>query len=185
MENAVSRLTVAPSTSSWVESNGDQQHERPVAFLDLHVDDRPMRDLLDVPEDWEQQPLQETTALRDDWRPKAVVDYLDRLLGVLPGDYDDGRVSLLLCPVCGDLWCGALSMELTLSPQTVMWQKFGWQGDADDDEPQPFPERSFTFDRSEYERLLHGLREHYKRQALVPPPLKFLRRMFHRGSSNP
>lgn len=183
MENAVYRLTVAPSTSSWIESKGDEHRERPLPFLDFLVNDRPLRDLLDVPEDWEQQPLHETTALRDDWRPKAAMDYLDRLLGVLPGDYDDGRVSLLLCPVCGDLWCGALSMELTLLPQTVTWQKFGWQGDADDDEPQPFPERSFTFDRSEYEQLLRGLREHYKKRALMPQPVENLLRLFGLGSA--
>ena len=54
-----------------------------------------MRDLLDVPKDWE-EPLQGITALRDDWRPKTVMDYLDRLLGLIPGDYDGGRVSLLV-----------------------------------------------------------------------------------------
>lgn len=183
MENGLYRLTVAPSASSWVESNGDQRHERPIAFLDFLVDDRPMRDLLDVPEDWE-QPLYETTALRDDWRPKAVVDYLDRLLGVLPGDYDDGRVSLLVCAVCGDLWCGAVSVELALSPRTVSWQKIGWQGDPEDVEPETLTEQSFTFDRDEYEQLLRGLREHYKKQALVPPPLRFLRHVFRRGSAN-
>lgn len=155
MENGVHRLTVAPSASSWVESNEDQQHERPVAFLDL----------------------------RDDWRPKAVVDYLDRLLGVLPGDYDDGRVSLLVCAVCGDLWCGAVSMELALSPQTVTWQKIGWQGDPEDVEPQLLTDESFTFDRDEYEELLRGLREHYKKQAFIPPPLRFLRRVFGRGTA--
>ncbi|GAB12926.1 hypothetical protein ARGLB_029_00020 [Arthrobacter globiformis NBRC 12137] len=183
MENGLYRLTAAPSASSWVESKGDQQDERPIPFLDFLVDDRPMRDLLDVPEDWE-QPLYETTALRDDWRPKAVVDYLDRLLGVLPGDYEDGRVSLLICVVCGDLWCGAVSVELALSPQTVTWQKIGWQGDPEDVEPETLTEQSFTFDRDEYEQLLRGLREHYKKQALVPPPLRFLRRLFRRGSSS-
>ena len=55
-------------------------------------------------------------------------------------------------------------------------QKFGWQGDADDDELQPFPERSFTFDRSEYEQLLRDLREHYKRRALMPQPTRNLLR---------
>jgi hypothetical protein len=177
MENGLHRLTVAPSASSRVESNGDQQFERPDAFLDFLVNDRPMRDLLVIPEDWE-QPLDETTALRDDWRPKAVVDYLDRLLGVRPGDYDDGRVSLLVCAVCGDLWCGALSIELALSPQTATWQKIGWRSNPDDVEPQLLTDQVFAFDRGKYEELLRGLREHYEKQALIPPPLKFLRRVF-------
>lgn len=181
MEKEVYRLTVAPSTASTVEVNDGQQRERPVTFLDFLVNGRPLRDLLDVPEDWE-EPLQGTTVLRDDWRPTAVTGYLDRLLGVLPGDYDDGRVSLLICPICGDLWCGALSMELIVSPRTVTWHKFGWQGDADDDEPQPFQERSFTFDRAEYEQLLRGLREHYKTRARMPKGLKKLLRHFGPGS---
>lgn len=177
MEDEVCRLTVAPSTASRIESDGEQQRDRPVAFLDFLVNDQPMRDLLDVPEDWG-MPLEGTTALRDDWRPKAVMDYLDRLLGLTPGDYDDGRVSLLVCQICGDLWCGALSMELTMSPQSVTWRQFGWQGDADDDEPQLFPERSFTFDRAEYDQLLRGLREHYRKRVFIPQPVRKLLRQF-------
>jgi hypothetical protein len=177
MVNTVTRLTVAPSSTSYTEADGDNQRERPVEFLDFFINGLPLRDLLDIPEDWE-QPLFETTALRDDWRPKAAVEYLDRLLGILPGDYDDGRVALLLCPICGDLWCGALSMELTVLPEAVTWQKFGWQGDIDDDEPHPFPGLSFTFDRIQYEQLLGALRQQYEERAVVPEPLRLLARLF-------
>lgn len=57
MEKEVYRLTVAPSTASTVEVNDGQQRERPVTFFDFLVNGRPLRDLLDVPEDWE-EPLQ-------------------------------------------------------------------------------------------------------------------------------
>ncbi|GAA3665343.1 hypothetical protein GCM10023081_00250 [Arthrobacter ginkgonis] len=132
-------------------------------FLDFLVDGRPLRDLLEVPDDTK-QPTQETTALRDDhnW-PSAAVEQLDRLLGVLPGDFDDGRIALLMCTACGDLACGAVSMELVQTPQTITWQRFGWQ-DGVTDEPQPwlFPEQSFTFDQTDYEHLLRSLQDRYR-----------------------
>lgn len=49
MESGVYRFTVAPSASSWVESDKDHKHEGPMAFLDFLVNDRPMRNLLKLP----------------------------------------------------------------------------------------------------------------------------------------
>jgi hypothetical protein len=36
------------------------------------------------------------------------MEYPDRLPGLLPGDFDDGHVALLVCPICGDVECGAV-----------------------------------------------------------------------------
>lgn len=85
-----------------------------------------------------------------------------RLLGRIDGDFADGRVALLVCPVCCGLDCGALSMELGLEPAIVAWRHFGWQ-DGFTDEPQPWllPEQSFFFDRAAYESDLLSLRGHY------------------------
>jgi hypothetical protein len=153
-----------------------------VGFLDLVVDGRPLRDLLNIPED-AARPEQQTTALRDDWPPKTVMEYLDRLLGLLPGDFDDGRIALLLCPVCGDVWCDTVSMELAQAPQAVTWRRFGWQAGTADDEPWMFPDQSFTFERAEYEQFLQGLRDRYGKRASWPPPLRGLLRLLGHHSS--
>ena len=148
--------------ASYDEYPREDKHQ--IEFLDFFVDGQPLRELLSVPDEMA-KPEQETTALRDDW-PHAAVEQLDRLMSLIPGDFSDGRVSLLICPVCGDQACGALTMELTTAADTVTWRRFGWQ-DGITDEPQPwlFEDQAFRFDRTQYERLLNSLKEHY--QSLV------------------
>jgi hypothetical protein len=153
------QLSVGPATAFYDDYSREDRHQ--IDFLDFFVDGRPLRELLSVPDEMA-KPEQETTALRDDW-PHAAVEQLDRLLSLTPADFDDGRVSLLICPVCGDQACGAMTMELITTADTVSWQRFGWQ-DGVTDEPQPwlFEDQTFTFDRAEYERLLQSLRERYQ-----------------------
>jgi hypothetical protein len=148
--------------ASYDEYPREDKHQ--IEFLDFFVDGQPLRELLTVPAEMA-KPEQETTALRDDW-PHAAVEQLDRLMSLIPGDFSDGRVSLLICPVCGDQACGALTMDLTTTADTVTWRRFGWQ-DGITDEPQPwlFEDQTFTFDRAQYERLLKSLKERY--QSLV------------------
>lgn len=80
-----------------------REDKHQIEFLDFFVDGQPLRELLSVPAEMA-KPEQETTALRDYW-PHAAVEQLDRLMSLIPGDFSDGRVSLLICPVCGDQAC--------------------------------------------------------------------------------
>jgi hypothetical protein len=66
-------------------------------------------------------------SLRDDLPPRAAIEQLDQLLGRKSGDFSDGRVALYLCPIDGDLWCGAVSVEIERTSESVTWQKLGWQ----------------------------------------------------------
>ncbi|MFC9336446.1 hypothetical protein [Arthrobacter sp. NPDC057009] len=127
------QLSAGPAMASYDEYPREDKHQ--IEFLDFFVDGQPLRELLSVPDEMA-KPEQETTALRDDW-PHAAVEQLDRLMALIPGDFSDGRVSLLICPVCGDQACGALTMELTTAADTVTWRRFGWQ-DGITDEPQPW-----------------------------------------------
>lgn len=133
-----------------------------ISFLDVIVNDQPLRELWNVPE--ELAPLEfGATSLRDDIDPRAAIEQLDRLLGRLPGDFEDGRVALYLCPIDGDLWCGAVSMEVLRTPETVIWRELGWQEPDPLDGPEltPFEDQLFTFDRRQYEGVLQNLRSKY------------------------
>ena len=153
------QLSVGPATATYDEYPRESKHQ--IEFLDFFVDGQPLRELLRIPVEMA-KPEQETTALRDDW-PRAAVEQLDRLMSFIPGDFSDGRVSLLICPVCGDQACGAMTMDLTTTADAVTWCRFGWQ-DGITDEPQPwlFEDQTFTFDRTQYERLLNSLKERYQ-----------------------
>lgn len=90
-----------------------------------------------------------------DFWPTVAVKHLRQLLGEAPGEFDDGRVAVLRCPIDGDLGCTALSMRLVLAADAVTWSDFGWQNDYEVfDEEDGIPDLRFTFERHAYEGLL-------------------------------
>ncbi|MBM7781766.1 hypothetical protein [Arthrobacter tumbae] len=154
-------LSVVPAQVSY------EGRTTPIEFHDFVIDGRLLRERLQVPADFSAIE-QETTALRRDW-PHAAVEQIDRLCLTEPGDFVDGRVAILACPVCGDIDCGAVSATISVEESTVTWEEFGWQDGYTDDPPQPwlFEPQCFTFDKTAYLALMHQLREQFA--ELVPP----------------
>jgi len=144
----VNRLGVGPSVTRWNDGGA--------RFLDWTIDGVALRDL--VPTD-HQTPL---CLDGNGWREAAVAT-LSRLLGDLPGDFDDGRVALVFCPLCGDLGCGAYSVEVVFGDDVVEWRTFGWQTDYEPFEDSE--EYKFTgarFERKAYETVLRDLLSNYR-----------------------
>lgn len=50
-----------------------------------------------------------------------------RLLLLEPGDASDGRASLFVCPECGDLGCGAVTVRVDKGADTISWREFGYE----------------------------------------------------------
>lgn len=83
-----------------------------------------------------------------------------RLLADAPPDLPGGRVAVFVCPECGDLGCGAITVELVVGPTEVQWRDWAWQTDYD-----PEPDRAglddmraIHFDRASYEEALRSQR---------------------------
>lgn len=57
---------------------------------------------------------------------------IDRLLLRAPADLPEGRVSFYLCPECGDLGCGAVSLIVQREPGSILWKDFGFQNNYED-----------------------------------------------------
>ncbi|MFC9257302.1 hypothetical protein [Amycolatopsis thailandensis] len=144
----MNRLGVEPSVTRW--DGGEAR------FLGWTIDGAALRDLV---------PTQNQTPLfldDDGWRETAVAT-LSRLLGDLPGDFDDGRVALDFCPLCGDLGCGAYSVEVVFGDDVVEWRNFGWQTDYEPfDDPDEYKFTGALFDRKAYETLLRDLLSNYR-----------------------
>jgi len=96
--------TTTPTTqvSGWLRKKV-VTHERPVE--DWTVDGIALRQIVAERASWpggglpsEHPPLRD-----DDFWPRLAVRNLRSLLGEAPGDFPDGRVVLLYCPVCADL----------------------------------------------------------------------------------
>ena len=155
-------LATATARTRWTEVVGFVRERvlvRELVFEDWVVDGVPLRQLVAEREETV-DPVQEMTYLCEapPW-PELAVAGLRRLLGEEPGDFDDGRISLLVCPVDADLGCRALSATLVLDGETVEWRDVGWQVDYE-----PFstteggfdPPMHFRFDRAAYTTLLRG-----------------------------
>lgn len=83
-----------------------------------------------------------------------------RLLRTEPADFADDRRSILVCPECGDIGCGAVSVVVDFSNGSVIWKDFGYQNNY---EPEIHGEHlkrlgPFEFGLEDYKsKLIHAL----------------------------
>ena len=142
----MSRLGLTSAATSYSDSG----QERIVHFQDWTVEGQPLRTLVGA------RPPQEMTPLSEDafW-PGVAVNHLRQLLGERPGEFADGRLAVLVCPIDADLGCFALSMRLSLDDDVVTWTQFGYQVDYEPFDPtDELPGLEFRFDRSAYETVV-------------------------------
>lgn len=145
-------LGVQPATTGWNHNDGRRSTRREVSFEDWTIDGVPLRSLFASPGN----PVQEMTMLAE---PSATGSAsLQRLLGQAPGDFADGRVALLVCPLDWDLACNTYSARVTFGEDWVGWSDFGWQVDYEPFEPtDELAPADARFEHAAYERLLNAL----------------------------
>lgn len=129
-------------------SGGGGRTER--RYLDFVIDGVPLSSLLDAdfisPFGWfdadEQEPI------------------IARLIGEKPPNLAHSRTSLYICPECGDLGCGAITLSIERGPGVIIWKNFGFQNSYDDDvHTVGFEDIGpFTFDGRHYHELFERLR---------------------------
>jgi hypothetical protein len=81
-----------------------------------------------------------------------------RLLLDEPADFPNDRRSLYVCPECGDLGCGAVSVVIESVENQIVWRDFGYENNYEnivrsDSYRNLGP---FVFDAAEYERVIRG-----------------------------
>ena len=124
-----------------------------VTYLDFTVDGAP---LLPQLANRAAGGLDFVSVIQQAW-PIETVAAIHRLLGTHEGDLPDGRISLYVCPECGDLGCGAVTANLHVGSETVTWRAIGSQADYDQEvsplgDDGGFPDVEFT--RASYEAAL-------------------------------
>ena len=67
---------------------------------------------------------------------------------------------LYSCPECGDLGCGAVTVNLTVESDRVVWSDWGWQTNYEPgvDRTRLHGIPTMAFERTEYERVLANAR---------------------------
>jgi hypothetical protein len=154
MERKLSTLEFAFRERPHVKMpGGSYQSER--NFLDFIVDgqslsERTRYDLVSV--------------LCKEWVPEERERSVRRLLGEEAADFPDNRRSILVCPECGDIGCGAVSVIVAFSDETAVWRDFGYQNNY---EPKIDGEHlkslgPFEFDLTDYNQKLIGALEMIK-----------------------
>lgn len=85
---------------------------------------------------------------------------IDRLLGKSPPDVAQGRTTLYICPECGDLGCGAVTLLVQVATGAVIWRDFGVQNNYEDVVRSKGFEGigPFTFDLDQYNQLFERVR---------------------------
>lgn len=91
--------------------------------------------------------------------PEASISSLRQLAGLEPRSrywpLTPGRFPLYVCPMCADLGCGAITVEVVHDGGVVTWRDFQVEDGLEHNEQidlTRFP--SFTFDRGQYEAAL-------------------------------
>jgi hypothetical protein len=88
--------------------------------------------------------------------PTSIETHIPKLLLVDPSDLPDGRVPLYTCPECGDLGCGGITVDIKIAGDSVVWSKFGYQNNYDNDlDTDAFQQYGpFQFDLNQYRAAL-------------------------------
>ncbi len=91
--------------------------------------------------------------------PEERIKAIRRLLATEPGDASDGRASLYVCPECGDLGCGAITIRIERTSEEILWRDFGYENSYEAHvERGPFASLGpYRFGRVEYTARLEAL----------------------------
>lgn len=108
----------------------DRMFKGGTRYLEIYVDEAPVQQFFSgrlgaFPE--EISPL--------GWRvsgyENVTFEQFQRFLLAAPADLPDGRNSILVCPLCGDLGCGAFSSRFQLDGSRMIWSEFGYENSYD------------------------------------------------------
>lgn len=112
-------------------------------YLDFVVDEIPLSKRLGV----------ETSCLG--WlEPSENEKAVYRLLLEEPADFPNNRRSLYVCPECGDLGCGAISVVIEQTENQIIWRDFAFEYNYSEELIRYENINSFVFDRTEYEKVI-------------------------------
>ena len=119
-------------------------------FLDFVIDGVPMSSRFNVdfisPFGWLDADEQEAS--------------IDRLVGTSAPDMPNARTSLYVCPECGDLGCGAVTLFVQSEADVIIWKDFGFENDYEDAvHTEGFQNIGpFTFDANQYREVFERIR---------------------------
>ncbi len=105
-----------------LDKNGVGAHER--FTIDFIINGKSLYELLDVARlDLVGRFSQET----EKWNRESA----DVFLTTQQPDLENGRTMLFVCPECGDIGCGAITVKITKEDTEYTWSEFGYENNYD------------------------------------------------------
>jgi hypothetical protein len=91
--------------------------------------------------------------------PEEAQKSIKRLLKLIPSEFPNDRVAIYVCPECGDLGCGAISIEIVFTETLVTWRSFGYENNYENavEYERYLPIGPYNFERVAYENLFRKL----------------------------
>jgi len=127
-------------------------------FLDFVVDGRSLGELIKA------RKRDIVSFLIADFAESETARGVRRLLLQEPADLPNNRRSLYICPECGDLGCGAVTVEVIDTGDSFRWQRFGYENTWEDKLDFSCFENvgPFAFEKSSYQLELNMALEKLK-----------------------
>jgi hypothetical protein len=153
-------LALAPALAVWTVVDGNITRYPESHYLDFVINGQ---SLSSIAADAGLGEL--VTPFNRPWLESVPTD-IDRFLGrQIHPELAASRIAILVCAVCGDLGCGAVTAHLAVTDTTVIWSEWA----IEDARTQAQPVNAFgppaVFDRSRYEA---GLATTYAQLAELP-----------------
>jgi hypothetical protein len=105
-----------------IDAHGDGKHER--FTIDFLVNGQSLNEMLGVARlDLVGRFSPETQK----WNQESAEVFLN----TKEPDLDNGRIILYVCPECGDIGCGAITLKIVKSETEYTWSEFGYENDYD------------------------------------------------------
>src|SRR5258708_34764022 len=156
----ISTLTSMPRLRSG-EKYKDGSFKSQRWFFDLVVNGVSLWERLGKPHDM-------VSVLCADFVASKTLNAVDRLLLKSEADFPNDRRSLFVCSECGDLGCGAITVSIKRTDDSVVWSDFGYQNNYEagvfrDDYQDVGP---FAFEFQQYESTLLNAIAQLKSQVI-------------------
>ncbi len=105
------------------------------------------------------------------WRNKMEdeIKRIRQFTGVEKPALQSGRTCLFVCRECGDIGCGAITVQILFTDETVVWKDFGWETDYSEPRLDEYKTIGpFTFKKYQYLKQFEELLDLTKNSKKLP-----------------
>ena len=76
--------------------------------------------------------------------------HFNELLSKKKSELKSGRVPIYICPECGDLGCGCISIEIIKTNEGFIWKSFGFENNYENGIAESYDIGEFFFNKTQY-----------------------------------